>query len=51
MKAMLLISSLIGLLEAGPVPFYFKTKLDHYTAGGEETPTFNMKYLVDTQYF
>jgi hypothetical protein len=47
----LLISGLLSLVEAGPVPYFIKTKLDHYSAGGEETPMFNMKYLVDTQYF
>ena len=51
MKAALLISSFLSVLVAGPVPYYFSTKLDHYSAGGAETPMFNMKYLVDTQYF
>ena len=51
MKATLIFSSILNLILAGPVPFYFSTKLDHYSAGGDITPMFNMKYLVDTQYF
>jgi pimeloyl-ACP methyl ester carboxylesterase len=49
--AVMIVSCVVSMVTAGPVPYYFKTKLDHYSAGGEDSRTFNMMYLVDTQYY
>jgi pimeloyl-ACP methyl ester carboxylesterase len=55
MKAVLLtIVALIGMTidgtNARALQYMFETKLDHITGGGSST-TFNMRYLVDDQYW
>ena len=35
----------------GKKEYYIKMPIDHFSNGGSQTPTFNMRYIVDAQFW
>ncbi len=35
----------------GKKEYYLKMPIDHFTSGGQGSPTFNLRYFVDAQYW